>query len=61
MAKVPIIVLTAFTTRADVEASLEAGCDAFLAKPCTGEILAAHISKLLIANAPTRKLARAVS
>lgn len=58
MAKVPIIVLTAFTTRSDVEASLEAGCDAFLAKPCAGDIVAAHVSKLLIASAPTRKLPR---
>jgi two-component system phosphate regulon response regulator PhoB len=56
MAKVPIIVLTSFTTRPDVEAALVAGCDAFLAKPCPGDILVAHVMKLLISNAPTRKL-----
>jgi len=54
--RVPIIVLTAFTTRPDVEAALEAGCDAFLAKPCPGDILVAHVMKLLLANAPTRRL-----
>lgn len=54
--RVPIIVLTAFTTRPDVEAALAAGCDAFLAKPCPGDVLVAHVTKLLFANAPTRKI-----
>lgn len=58
MATTPIIVLTAFTTRADVEKALTAGCDAFLAKPCPGDVLVAHVHKLLVALAPTKKRRR---
>lgn len=36
MARVPIIVLTAYTTKADVNACVAAGCDVFLGKPCPG-------------------------
>lgn len=56
MARIPILALTSSTTRPDVDAMLRAGCDAFLAKPCSGDILVAHVMKLLVANAPTRKL-----
>lgn len=55
MTKVPIIVLTGHTSRADVEATLAAGCDAFLSKPCAPEILLAHVHKLLVELAPTGK------
>jgi DNA-binding response OmpR family regulator len=48
MAKVPIIVLTAFTNRPDVEAALEAGCDAFLGKPCPGHVLAGHVASMCV-------------
>ncbi|MDB4936157.1 MAG: response regulator receiver [Labilithrix sp.] len=56
MATTPIIVLTAFAGRTDVEKALEAGCDAFLAKPCPGDVLVTHVKKLLLASAPTGKL-----
>lgn len=56
MARVPIIALTSFTTRPDVEAALVAGCDAFLAKPCPGDVLVAHVTKLLMSNEPTRRM-----
>lgn len=56
LAKVPIIALTSFTTRPDVEAALVAGCDAFLAKPCPGDVLVAHVTKLLMSNEPTRRM-----
>ena len=58
MARVPIIALTAFASRPDVEAALIAGCDAFLAKPCPGSVLVAHVTKLLVQCAPTRKMAK---
>jgi two-component system OmpR family response regulator len=58
MARIPIIALTSYTTRTDVEAALVAGCDAFLAKPCPGSVLVAHVMKLLISSAPTQKLAK---
>lgn len=51
MAKTPIVILTAHAARADVEAALAAGCDAFLAKPCTGDVLSAHVGRLLAAVA----------
>lgn len=53
MSKIPIVALTAFSSRADVEAALFAGCDAFLAKPCPGHVLVAHVAKLVIAHAKT--------
>jgi DNA-binding response OmpR family regulator len=59
LATVPIIVLSAYTTRPDVEAALAAGCDAFLAKPCPGDILVAHVMKLLLSTASTQKIRKA--
>ena len=47
MAPVPIIVLTAFSARQDVEAALLAGADAFLVKPCTNEALLAQVERLI--------------
>src|SRR5262245_40118436 len=43
MRNVPIVVLTAFSARQDVEAALLAGVDAFLVKPCLGSELARQI------------------
>lgn len=56
LAKIPIIALTSYATRPDVEAALVAGCDAFLAKPCPGDVLVAHVTKLLMSNEPTRRM-----
>lgn len=47
MSAVPIIVLTAFSARQDVEAALLAGADAFLVKPCTNEALLAQVKRLI--------------
>jgi DNA-binding response OmpR family regulator len=55
MASVPIILLSGSTTRIDVERALTAGCDVFLAKPCPPDVLVAHVHKLLLAMAPTKK------
>jgi DNA-binding response OmpR family regulator len=56
MKKVPIIVLTAFSARQDMEAALLAGADAFLVKPCPGHMLALQIEKVLAGQRPSQKL-----
>jgi DNA-binding response OmpR family regulator len=56
MKSVPIIVLTAFSARQDVEAALLAGADAFLVKPVPGAVLAASIDKLLDGTRPSQAL-----
>lgn len=56
MAKVPVIVLTAFSARQDMEAALLAGADAFLVKPCPGHMLAMQIEKVLRGQRPSQKL-----
>lgn len=47
----PIIVLTGYSMRADVEAALVAGCDAFLTKPCPAKVLLIHVEKA-VAESP---------
>ena len=47
MKNVPIVVLTAFSARQDVEAALLAGADAFLVKPTSADVLAAQLGKVL--------------
>ena len=47
MANIPIIVFTAFSARQDLEAALLAGADAFLVKPCSSEVLAAQIERVV--------------
>jgi CheY-like chemotaxis protein len=42
MRRIPIVVLTAFSARQDVEAALLAGVDAFLVKPVTSVVGGAH-------------------
>jgi two-component system, cell cycle response regulator DivK len=54
---IPIIALSADSERSSVERSLEAGCDAFLGKPCTIEALVSTIERLL-AEALTSSQAR---
>lgn len=56
MAKVPVIVLTAFSARQDMEAALLAGADAFLVKPCPGHMLALQIDKVLRGQRPSQRL-----
>jgi DNA-binding response OmpR family regulator len=56
MKSVPIIVLTAFSARQDVEAALLAGADAFLVKPVVGAVLAAQVEKVLVGSRPSQTL-----
>lgn len=61
MAGVPVIVLTAFSARQDMEAALLAGADAFLVKPCPGNVLAMQIGKLLGGTRPSQTMRRPLS
>ena len=54
MARVPIVILTAFTAKSDIEAALAAGCDAFLGKPCPGHVLAGEVARLCVGPARAR-------
>jgi len=56
MADVPVIALTAFSARQDMEAALLAGVDAFLVKPIPMKILAEQIEKVLMGQRPSSKL-----
>ena len=56
MKTVPIVVLTAFSARQDVEAALLAGADAFLVKPVPGAVLAAQIDKVLAGARPSQTM-----
>lgn len=56
MQKVPVIVLTAFSARQDVEAALLAGADAFVVKPCPGHVLAQHIEKVLTGRRSSQQM-----
>jgi two-component system KDP operon response regulator KdpE len=55
--QVPIVMVTASGQRADVEEALFAGCDAFLTKPCPGDVLALHVDRAMLAARPTKKFA----
>ncbi|MDF2692699.1 MAG: hypothetical protein K0S65_1082 [Labilithrix sp.] len=56
MQDVPVIVLTAFSARQDVEAALLAGADAFLVKPIPSAVLAAQVEKVLAGARPSQNL-----
>jgi DNA-binding response OmpR family regulator len=56
MQNVPVIVLTAFSARQDVEAALLAGADAFLVKPTPAAVLAAQVQKVLGGARPSQTL-----
>lgn len=56
MGRVPVIVVTAHGDRQDVEAARHAGADVFVPKPCPGNVLAAHVDRVILAKAPTRRL-----
>ena len=60
MATVPVIVLTAFSARQDMEAALLAGVDAFLVKPCPGHLLALQIEKVLGGQRSSQRLRKPV-
>lgn len=44
---IPVIALTADTARASVMGALDAGADAFLAKPCEPDVLVETVGRLL--------------
>jgi len=46
-ADIPIIALTAFAMRGDEERAREAGCDAYLAKPCRPQAIRELVGSLL--------------
>ena len=50
MHEVPVIALTA--DEGQLTGSLEAGCDAFLEKPCAAEVLVVHVRRLLALRNP---------
>ena len=58
MRSVPVVVLTAFSSRQDVEAAILAGADAFVVKPCPGHVLAKHIEGVLRGTRPSQRLRR---
>lgn len=58
MTGVPVIVLTSFYARQDMEAALLAGVDAFLVKPCGGNVLTMQIEKVLSGQRPSRTMRR---
>jgi DNA-binding response OmpR family regulator len=56
MKDVPIVVLTAFSARQDVEAAILAGADAFLVKPVPIDVLSAQIQRVLQGRRPSQNL-----
>jgi DNA-binding response OmpR family regulator len=56
MKDVPIVCLTAFWARQDMEAALLAGVDGFLVKPCPGAVLVAQIERVLVGRRPSQTL-----
>ncbi|MBX3200364.1 MAG: response regulator [Labilithrix sp.] len=56
MKDVPVVILTAFSARQDLEAALLAGADAFLVKPIPGAVLAAQVEKVLAGTRPSQTL-----
>jgi CheY-like chemotaxis protein len=55
MGSVPVIVVSAHKERQDLDAALIAGADLFVPKPCPGNVLAAHIHRVMHAGTPTRR------
>jgi len=46
-ADIPIVALTAFAMRGDEERAREAGCDAYLSKPCRPQAIRDAVARLL--------------
>jgi CheY-like chemotaxis protein len=47
MDRVPIVMVTAFSEDDIVAAATRAGADAFLVKPCSGDVLTTHLAQML--------------
>jgi len=56
MGRVPVVVVTAHKEHHEVEAAQMVGADAFVPKPCPGDVLAAHVDRIIRAGGPTRRL-----
>lgn len=56
MSKVPVIVVSAHRERQDLAAAHIAGADLFVPKPCPGNVLAAHIDRVITSGTPTRRV-----
>jgi DNA-binding response OmpR family regulator len=56
MREVPIVVLTGFSARQDLEAALLAGADLFLVKPLSAAVLAAQLDRVLRGARPSQTL-----
>lgn len=54
-ADIPVVALTGHALQGIYEGARQAGCDAFVTKPCLPEDLVLEIRKVLV-DAPTRKL-----
>ena len=52
---IPVLALTGHALAGHSKGAKDAGCDAFLAKPCLPELLLAEIRRMLAAKAPTVK------
>jgi len=51
-ARIPIIACTGHTLGGSVERALDAGCDAYITKPCPPDVLAREIRKVLRLTRP---------
>lgn len=56
MGNVPVIVVSAHRERQDLDAAVLAGADMFIPKPCPGNVLAAHVDRVIRSGAPTRRV-----
>ena len=56
MSRVPVIVVSAHRERQDLDAAVLAGADLFVPKPCPGDVLAAHIDRVVRRATPTRRV-----
>ncbi len=52
---IPIVALTGHALAGFAEGAREAGCDAFVTKPCLPDALVAEIRRMLGRDAPTRR------
>ena len=55
---IPIVALTGHALAGHAEGARQAGCDAFVTKPCLPDVLVAEIQRMLAARAETQTLRR---